>query len=88
MWLTVAEGERHDGTAGSGVVLDRNGGTNATIFADDDFTRVEWLEITDFGTGIGVSCYAKDLTIANNIIHDGEDGIYSHEGNGGGQNTF
>ena len=73
MWLTVASGNRHSGTAGTGVKVDMSS-TGAVITTGDDYTIVEWLEITGFG-----SSYAHDVgfwvdsasnTIRNNIIHD------------------
>ena len=50
MWLTVAPGQRHDGTAGTGVVVDGQGATKFGIQDLDNFSRVEWLELVGFYT--------------------------------------
>lgn len=73
MWLTVASGNRHSGTAATGVKIDM-GGTGTVITTGDDYTIVEWLEITDFGSSYGhsegVLINAGNNIIRNNIIHD------------------
>lgn len=73
MWLTVASGNRHSGTAGTGVKVDMSS-TGAVITTGDDYTIVEWLEITSFGSSYGHSegflINASNNIIRNNIIHD------------------
>ncbi len=47
MHLTVAPGHRHNGIAGNGVRIDAGGGLgNVGIRVLDDYTRVDWWEIT------------------------------------------
>jgi hypothetical protein len=49
MMLTVAEGQRHNGIAGAGARLDAGGGFSARpINVKDPYTRIEWLEITNW----------------------------------------
>jgi hypothetical protein len=49
MMLTVAEGQRHNGVAGAGARLDGGGGFSARpINVKDPYTRIEWLEITNW----------------------------------------
>jgi hypothetical protein len=48
MELTVAENQRHNGLAGSGVILDGANRTKYEIRVMDDYTRVEWLEMRRF----------------------------------------
>jgi hypothetical protein len=73
MTLTVEEGQRHDGTAGSGVVIDPNnlaGGFRAS----NDYTVFEWFEITRTGgdngrPAVGVE-NASNVVLSNLLIHD------------------
>ena len=52
MTLTVAESQRHDGTAGTGVVLDMGGASaNIPIQIWDAYTKFEWFEVTDSKQG-------------------------------------
>ena len=72
MHLTVAVGQRHDGTAGTGVVLD-GANTPQSIRLEDDFTVVEWLEIkrvTGAGAPAAIVADAANLLIAHLLIHD------------------
>ncbi len=73
MWLTVASGNRHNGTAGTGVKVDMSG-TGSVIITGDDYTIVEGLEITDFGSSyahsVGAWIDSANNIIRNNIIHD------------------
>jgi hypothetical protein len=73
--LTVASGNRHNGTAGTGVVLDPAAGGDALI-VQDDYTRIEWLEVTGWpGGGDDGLLIDADLTsYAYMIVHDGGDG--------------
>jgi hypothetical protein len=43
MELTVAEGQRHDGTAGTGVVVNAIGVSGDIFALDDEYTVIEWL---------------------------------------------
>jgi len=87
MRLTVAQGQRHDGTAGSGVKIDPNPAANG-ITASDAYTIVEWLEIAFFcgndDDRDGVNINANYVTVRNNLIHDdvywgAAHGIYSNQ---------
>lgn len=78
MWLTVAEADRHDGTAGSGARIDADSLT-AVIDNLDEYTKIEWLEIYDStfdSTQNKYAIRAKDGygTYAYLIIHDIGDG--------------
>jgi hypothetical protein len=55
MWLTAAEGHRHNGIAGSGVVLDGRNRTKYGIRVKDEYCRVEWLELKHFRRWSGSS---------------------------------
>ncbi|MHC4319171.1 MAG: right-handed parallel beta-helix repeat-containing protein, partial [Planctomycetota bacterium] len=57
MTLTVAEGQRHGGTAASGGVT-ISGVNNDVIQVQDEFTVIEWLAITGFS---GATTYAVDI---------------------------
>lgn len=72
MWLTVAPTDRHTGTAGTGVILDRNNGNGNVINIDDVYTIVEWFEITNWGTGThkAIEISNSNVTVRNCIIHD------------------
>jgi hypothetical protein len=49
MMVTVAEGQRHNGTAGTGARIDAGGGfSDRPISVKDQYTRIEWLEITNW----------------------------------------
>ena len=70
MKLTVAEGQRHTGVAGTGVLVDATDGWK-TIGVWDPYTRVEWLEITnptagDWGVEVNVG--SDNSTLSNLII--------------------
>jgi cytoskeletal protein CcmA (bactofilin family) len=74
MWLTVAEGQRHLGIAGTGVVLDGENTSKIGIRPRDDYTRIEWLEIKRFrrwhgAAGIEVRD-AEHVFIGQLLIHD------------------
>ena len=72
MHLTVAVGQRHDGTAGTGVVLD-GANTPQSIRLEDDFTVVEWLEIkrvTGAGAQAAIVASSPNLLITHVLIHD------------------
>ncbi|MCH8005435.1 MAG: right-handed parallel beta-helix repeat-containing protein [Planctomycetes bacterium] len=74
--LTVAEGQRHDGTAGSGARIDAGGGFGvAPIYIQNQYTRVEWLEVFGFNDGMAavkthIDANGAYPTIENMIMHD------------------
>ena len=74
--LTVYETDRHDGTAGSGVIIRPTayaGNSNGIIEMNFDNLIVEWLEIDLTGTNTNKGIYLlgtnDDNIIRNNIIH-------------------
>lgn len=71
--LTAAEGNRHSGVAGTGVVV-RSAAAAAAVDVRDDFVTVEWLELSGSsgGTaGVAVSglAAANQIVVRNNVIH-------------------
>ncbi len=73
MHLTVAASDRHIGIAGTGVVIDPTV-DGIPIEIRDPFTRVGWIEITDFtssaSVSLGVLSAAAVVVISHLIIHD------------------
>ncbi|MHC4210820.1 MAG: right-handed parallel beta-helix repeat-containing protein, partial [Planctomycetota bacterium] len=73
MTLTVAEGQRHNGTAGSGARFD-GVVDDDVIELDDPYTVVEWLEVANFsGTaveGISIGVTGPNSLAQNLLIHD------------------
>ena len=69
--LTVAPGNRHDGTAGTGVVIDPNANGHG-IAVLVDHTRVEWFEVTGWqgGGNEGVRIQADNTSYHYMIVHD------------------
>ncbi len=73
--VTVPSGERHDGTAGSGAVIDPTA-TARGIYILDPNTVIEWVEIDGavIPSGAGViQVGAANATIDSVIIHDWTD---------------
>jgi len=71
--VSVASGERHDGTAsGGGVVLDRGAAAPKGFDINDTFFRLNWMRLTDGGTSgnTGMIDLVGDVTIDKCIIHD------------------
>ncbi|MBD3319955.1 MAG: DUF2341 domain-containing protein, partial [Chitinivibrionales bacterium] len=87
--FTVAEGDRHNGVAGTGVIL--NGAIGKTDGGGPTYTQIEWLEITGSSTvNENAKINARDSywTISNCIIHDdGGSGIYGIKVTLGGDNA-
>jgi len=79
MTLTVAEGQRHNGVAGSGVVVDGGNTLNSEIRVADDFSVVEWLEVKgtrDVSGGTGARVVdATGVRLSHLLVHDNKDGI-------------
>ncbi len=78
MHLTVAPGHRHNGIAGLGVRIEPTAAGHA-ILIQDDHTRVEWLEITDWSTKTvgsydGINIKADNVLIQYVLIHDDGNG--------------
>lgn len=81
MYLTVAEGNRHDGTkSGGGVVIDRQGGAYSYgVYAPDSYTFLEYLRVTGLNGGNSVVCIGimdgggeghSGVVIKDCIVHD------------------
>jgi hypothetical protein len=78
MHLTVAEGQRHDGTAAVGAVLD-GVNTDQGIRVSDDYTIVEWLSFrrnrgVDGAAGVVVHLATKVL-LSKLLIYDFYDAV-------------
>ena len=88
--LTVDPGNRHNGIAGQGVVLDIGPlGTVDAVRVRDDFVTVEWLEITggqptQGAEGIHVRAQnpSNQIILRNNLVHgvDGDGIVSAYEG--------
>lgn len=80
--LTVASGERHDGTAGTGVRIVRTGDGN-TINLNVSDTSLKWLEIdgasSKYNQLVQTDVSEQNFTIANLLCH-GFDGHSSWDG--------
>jgi hypothetical protein len=82
--LTVASGERHDGTAGTGardVRTSGDGRNKSTIITGVAEVRLEWLEVDNAGYGqsYGVLFWSASTTLksmATNLIVHGVHGQY------------
>ena len=60
--LTVAVGQRHNGTAGTGAVVDGQSTTEFPVRIQESYTKVEWFEIKngyDPGNGGSASLYVE-----------------------------
>ncbi|KPJ58335.1 MAG: hypothetical protein AMJ46_14330 [Latescibacteria bacterium DG_63] len=83
MSLTVAPGQRHNGTAGTGVVVDMSGVSpqpEPLFDVRDPYFRMEWLEIKNYKTLVTTwaqpivvrETYAGNNLFSHLIIHDYE----------------
>jgi hypothetical protein len=77
MKITVAEGQRHDGTAGTGVTVDAIAVTGDVFAIEDEYTVVEWLELRNFDGGVNSDGFVVDdvnpgtgSLLQNLIIHN------------------
>ena len=70
MKLTVAPNQRHNGTAGTGAVLDGSNFTQFGVRVDDDYTIVEWLEMKNFQAP-GLSGAVSALASGRNVVFQG-----------------
>ncbi|MCK7503771.1 MAG: DUF5123 domain-containing protein [Desulfobacterales bacterium] len=75
MWLTAAETAQHKGAAGIGVVLDGLNRARCGILIEDDYTRVDGLELKNFGhwlsaPGAVVVRSARGVVLERLLVHD------------------
>lgn len=75
MWLTVADTAQHKGAAGTGVILDGLNRARCGILIEDDYTRVDGLELKNFGhcfvaPGTVVVRHARGVVLERLLIHD------------------
>jgi hypothetical protein len=85
--LTVAQGQRHSGLAGTGALL-RPDTAGHGILVLEDFAQVEWLEVTDWSTNAGgsfdgINIKAEDVLIQYVIVHDDGHGVNLNSDAGG-----
>jgi len=74
MWLTAAETAQHKGAAGTGVILDGLNRARCGILIEDDYTRVDGLELKNFGhchvpAAVAVR-YAKGVVLERLLVHN------------------
>jgi predicted outer membrane repeat protein len=74
MWLTAAETAQHKGAAGKGVILDGLNRARCGILIEDDYTRVDGLELKNFGhclvpAAVAVR-YARGVVLERLLVHD------------------
>src|SRR3989344_5913012 len=85
-WLTAPTTERHNGTAGTCVVLDPSTASHGLQIAEAN-TLLEWMEVTQWNTGgtsgslDGINITATDVTMQYVIVHD--DGATGNNDAGG-----
>lgn len=74
MCLTVADGHRHDGTAGTGVVIDGQDTAKIGFRVRDAYTRIDGLEIKRFRSDNGAAAIevedAAEVYLSKLLIHD------------------
>ncbi len=83
MWLTAAEGARHKGVAGTGVVLDGRDHTRTGLIVEDDYTRIDGIELKRFGHWLVPAAVtvrgAMGVVLERLIIHDFDTDRRRHE---------
>ena len=92
MDLTVAPGQRHNGTAGTGVIVDGAlivTANNHVFSVSDTYFRMEWLEIRNYagnGTAVGVPVSVNEDDSGNNLFSNLI--IHNYTSNGGTRGAF
>ncbi|MCK5083657.1 MAG: right-handed parallel beta-helix repeat-containing protein [Candidatus Omnitrophica bacterium] len=75
MVLTAAPRSRHIGRAGTGAIIDMQGKKADAITVDDDYARVEGLEVSNWGgahAAVKVESGADGIVVRHMIIHDND----------------
>jgi hypothetical protein len=77
MKLTVADGHRHTGVAGTGVSVNAIGVSGDVFALEDEYTVIEWLELRNFDGGLNTDGFVVDdvnpgtgSLLQNLIIHE------------------
>jgi hypothetical protein len=74
--LTADAGNRHNGTANTGVVIDNNANTTWAVAIQDEYATVEWVEITGGNDpaapaiNIVAGSPQNQIRVANNLIRN------------------
>jgi hypothetical protein len=68
MTITVAEGQRHSGVAGTGVRIDAGGSSTDVIAIEDEYVTVEWLEISNFNGASTEGIWVDDSPPGDNAL--------------------
>ena len=82
MRLTVAEGQRHTGVAGTGVRIDMSGEPDPLVGeleTFDDYVVIEWFEVTGVTgnatfSGVRMGNFSANILLSNLILHGNENG--------------
>jgi hypothetical protein len=84
MHLTVAEGQRHNGTGGTGVALNGQAANRMGIEIFNNYTRVEWFDLFNHRGATGYPTIrvngATNVLIQNAIVRDFFDASSNTEG--------
>jgi outer membrane protein assembly factor BamB len=83
MTLTVARPHRHFGIPGVGARIDGNLTPAGELLVDDDYSRVEWLEVTRV-VGTAVRVRASGVRLGQLLVHASDDGVRLSGGGGHG----
>ena len=74
--LTVADGQRHNGTAFAGAQLI----SGNDVKVDDDYTIIEWLVVRDWPSGKrGINPQSDFIVVRNNVLDGGSSGSHGIE---------
>ena len=93
MRLTVAEGQRHTGVAGTGVRIDTSGEPDPLVGeleTFDDYVVIEWFEVTGVignvtFSGVRMGNFSANILLSNLILHGNENGARA---SGAGPHSF
>ena len=68
MKITVAEGQRHAGKPGDGVLIDALGGDFDIFNVLDPYVQIEWLQITNFTGDVNAEAITVAPSAANTLL--------------------